>query len=399
MTKTVVTFTPLPVSRDSRTIKILRAFKKRGFNCVVIENVIDPQADALDGIAYTHLWPTPRSVQSVTTDVMQSGRIHDRGLIKSVIHFLRLIVSYWLLRPIVGFFRVPKVDFVYVHEYRLFPVAWLVSKRDGAELLYDAHDLYAELDQRDESGWFWWYVFRPLVSFMDRFATSKSDYVVTTSPANVDYLARYSKRRPLLVRNIHDESMDLSDVGDLRARLLLHQNDIVFAVVGHRKRGQVVKPFFDALVKASSRVHVVLIGRGYEIEKSLIADLGLADRVHFIGAQPADTIVPLIRQADVGVSLYVSHSLNYQTTLPNGVFQCIAAGLPLIYPPLPEIMSLMREGAGLCVDPNDATALGQAIADIAENDDTRHKMSSEIRTMQREIQWDQEVSRIFTVLA
>ena len=295
MTKKVITFTPLPVGRDSRTIKIVLTFKQRGFDCVIIENVIDEQGRELDGIAYTHLWPTPRIISKNTTDVMQSGNIHKRGFANSFVHFLRFVVSYWLLRPLVGFFKVPQGDFVYVHEYRLFPLAWLIAKRDSAVLIYDAHDLYAELDQREESGWFWWHVFRPMVLMMERFAAEKSDFVVTTSPANVDYLARFSRRKPLLVRNVHDYSMDVTDVEDMRAKLSLSQNDVLLAVVGHRKRGQVVKPFFEALSTFSNRFHVVLIGRGYEIEKNLLTELGLLDRVHLIGAQMPNAIVPLIR--------------------------------------------------------------------------------------------------------
>ena len=47
--------------------------------------------------------------------------------------------------------------------------------------------------------------------------------------------------------------------------------------------------------------------------------------------------MPTIRTADLGLVLYEPYSENYRYALPNGFFQLVAAGLPIVRGQLQEI--------------------------------------------------------------
>ena len=75
---------------------------------------------------------------------------------------------------------------------------------------------------------------------------------------------------------------------------------------------------------------IAFIGRGYETAIAALPQSLLGSRLHIGHSFPPDAIVPAIRSADVGLVLYEPRSTNYRYALPNGFFQAVAAGLPLV---------------------------------------------------------------------
>ena len=67
-----------------------------------------------------------------------------------------------------------------------------------------------------------------------------------------------------------------------------------------------------------------------------------ASRVHFGGMSHQTKSFHFIRTADLGLVIYRPYSANYRYALPNGFFQVIAAGLPLVRAALPEIEAAIR---------------------------------------------------------
>jgi hypothetical protein len=103
-------------------------------------------------------------------------------------------------------------------------------------------------------------------------------------------------------------------------------------------------------------------------------------------------VVPFIRTADLGLVIYEPYSVNYRYALPNGFFQVIAAGLPLVRAALPEIEAAIgRHPVGACLDRLDPPSLAAAILRCAE--DTAG-LRAAVATLARELRWETESLRL-----
>jgi hypothetical protein len=103
-------------------------------------------------------------------------------------------------------------------------------------------------------------------------------------------------------------------------------------------------------------------------------------------------VVPFIRTADLGLVIYEPYSANYRYALPNGFFQVIAAGLPLVRGALPEIEAAIgRHSVGVRLDRLDPPSLAAAILQCAE--DTAG-LRSVVAALARELRWETESLRL-----
>jgi glycosyltransferase involved in cell wall biosynthesis len=127
--------------------------------------------------------------------------------------------------------------------------------------------------------------------------------------------------------------------------------------------------------------HLVLLGSGDAdlVERALGGDRALGERVHFLPPVPAYEVVDYATSATIGVAPGPPSCLSYRYSLPNKLFESMAAGLPVIgNAALPELRAVVEHsGAGLTVDttqpaeiagglrflldhPDDAAAMGRA---------------------------------------
>jgi hypothetical protein len=103
-------------------------------------------------------------------------------------------------------------------------------------------------------------------------------------------------------------------------------------------------------------------------------------------------VVPFIRTADLGLVIYEPCSANYQYALPNGFFQVIAAGLPLVRGALREIEAAIgRHPVGARLDHLDPPSLAAAILRCAE--DTAG-LRPAVATLARALRWETESLRL-----
>ena len=127
------------------------------------------------------------------------------------------------------------------------------------------------------------------------------------------------------------------------------------------------------VVKELPSATLVIVGEGRDRERleAQVARLGLRERVRFLGwrhhsAQPA-----YLRHAQVGVLPYPS-TPHTCTTLPNKLFDYMAAGLPVVASDIPPIHRIVTEtDAGLLTPPGDSVAFGGALLTLFRDSEMR----------------------------
>ncbi|MBC7186568.1 MAG: glycosyltransferase family 4 protein [Calditrichaeota bacterium] len=105
----------------------------------------------------------------------------------------------------------------------------------------------------------------------------------------------------------------------------------------------------------------VIVGDGpqrAELETKA-AGYGIADRIHFLGARPQQEVVEELARA----SVFVLPS--YSEGIPVSVMEAMAMQLPVVVTRVNGVPELVREGAGILVEPGDVRGLAQALRRVA----------------------------------
>ncbi|TXH39308.1 MAG: colanic acid biosynthesis glycosyltransferase WcaL [Rhodospirillaceae bacterium] len=135
----------------------------------------------------------------------------------------------------------------------------------------------------------------------------------------------------------------------------------------------VPKKGYDDLLRALARLPAELdwrfqhIGGGPELErlKSLAAELRIADRVAWRGAQPQLEVLAAYRAADLFVLASCIAEDGDRDGLPNVLMEAQSQALPVIATSISGVPELIQDGeTGLLVPPNDPEALAGAIAGL-----------------------------------
>jgi glycosyltransferase involved in cell wall biosynthesis len=393
---TVCVVTPVPLTRDSRTLKQVCSLHRQGAHVIAFaagkvtsDKLADqsPAAPAPDahesGAALSRLWAWVRSTRQPAIIVAP---------------FFVGWLCLFLIETIRLSWKLPHASLFVLHGVTVYP-AYAISGR-RAPFVYDIHDFYCGVEPDSEIGTFERVFLRPFLHFIEARCITAAAETVTVSDGLANLIEKSYGRRPIVFRNCHDSRLDHEPKKDIRARLDLHEDDLLIVVIGNHKPGQRFDSLFAALSKSAPNIHVALIGRGYEILAPQIADAGLSNRVHVTGALPPWAIVPSVRTANLAALPYYGRSDNYSFSLPNGFFQSVGAGLPLLYPDLPEMRALAeRYDMGLVVDWTSAEDIAAKITAFRDKTEEEAPLRRGAATASKELSWQNEETSWFKLLA
>jgi glycosyltransferase involved in cell wall biosynthesis len=129
----------------------------------------------------------------------------------------------------------------------------------------------------------------------------------------------------------------------------------------------------------TSRVRLVMLGRGAETIEPLCRESGLWPVIDHFGAVPLDERVTFFKWAD----LFVLPT--YAEGMPMVVLEAMAAGLPIISTPVGGIPELIENGVeGFLVEPGDVNALADRITRLVEDRTERQQMGARGQAKARE---------------
>ena len=175
--------------------------------------------------------------------------------------------------------------------------------------------------------------------------------------------------RVSVLPNPAPELPELPPREELRAEFGLDGNALVFA--GRLGPQKALGVALHALVDVPG-VTLAVAGDGPEraaLERR-VGELGLDDRISFLGSIPRGQVLRLFRAADA--SVLSSAWENF----PHTVVEALAAGCPVIATAVGGVPEVVRDGEnGLLVAPGDPTALGVAIARFFADGNLRARLA------------------------
>ena len=156
------------------------------------------------------------------------------------------------------------------------------------------------------------------------------------------------------------------------ARATLGIDGFALGVAGRLTAQKALGDTLEALARVPD-VALLVLGDGperAELERRA-GELGLADRVRFLGAGTRDDVIALFRAVDA--ALLTSAWEN----LPHTLLEALAAGTPVIATAVGGIPEVVRDGEnGLLVPPRDIAAIASAIDRLVHDDALRASLAA-----------------------
>jgi glycosyltransferase involved in cell wall biosynthesis len=240
-----------------------------------------------------------------------------------------------------------------------------VRSAGKAKIVYESRELYTELEAL--SG-------RPAIKAVWRGLEGrligKADKVITINESIAAELSkRYGIGKPVVIRNAAPLPQNIKPV-DLHSKFNIPADWKILIYQGVLRRGQGL-PYLLEIVSCLENMALLLVGSGpLESElKDRAASSNLADKIRFAGRVPPDELANYTAAAAAGLLFMEDVSLNNRLALPQKLFQYLAAGIPQIVSPMPELASFVEtEGTGLVTPPGDPKTAAGLISDFLCNE-------------------------------
>lgn len=395
--KSVVSVTRLGLGRDKRTFQIAASMARRGMDSAVVEgerSKLDPAELPFDLVTIEGAQPLREPGDPPAEDTGDGEPSDPDGPSGSLPYRLlsRALAPRTQRRLLLAdsertYAALPDADLYYLTFFWQFPAVERKCRETGASYIYDANDAY----------WLWpgyrWYpaLFRAYLKRVERRCIRGADGFVTVSEGVADLLERRYGRRPDVIRNVHDLRMDEPSQVDIRAAGGVSAEDFLVAIVGNEKPSDAVDEALRALPLVDERIHLALLGAGYEKHLPLARELGVEDRVHLHAPVPPTEVTAAITSADT-VLVNTRSSDVHVHALPTRLFSAVAAGLPVLYPEsLPEVAALCRDlGLGVAVDAEDPESVARGIRELADEPGREAEARSGAERARGELSWESE---------
>lgn len=220
-----------------------------------------------------------------------------------------------------------RADIVHVHDLPFLKHGARLAKEWDVPLVFDAHEIYYEQEVLSRS-------VRKRLQKEERKYAPQVDLFITVN----DALARFFMKQhaipmPLVLHNCTEEFVVEGDMKNtLRNALNGKDKDYIVLFQGWISEERNLSTVILAAKYFKENIQLVVIGYGDYLEYlvKLRDDLGIQEKVTFLGKVDADEIMQYTAGADLGLIPYLPIDLNHKYCSPNKFFEYIQAGVPVL---------------------------------------------------------------------
>ena len=149
-----------------------------------------------------------------------------------------------------------------------------------------------------------------------------------------------------------------------------------------------------------SRIQLVFMGYG-KLQDSIAETASSSENVHFQPAVPYQEMLQYTKDADVGLVSVRPICLSYLYCLPNKLFECIQAGVPVLVNDLPDCVALIDTyGIGRVVKGDEPQSWLEALMAMeGETPTFKAQVKDGLARAQSQLNWEREQHVLLGVYA
>ncbi len=286
-------------------------------------------ADGFDVKVISFDWTTP-NFETVL------GKISIFKLIKS-----KNSIPYYLKFISILFKELSKSNSsIYIAEdIFTLPLTTFFAKKRKSKLYYNSREFYAFLAVLRNRP-----VVQSIISNLEKFFIKKTDKVLVTGDGDSEFLEKfYNIKNTIVIRNLPIKQKAF-DKKNFHKMLNIPVKDTILLYQGVILEGRGFKPLLKAMQKVDN-CSLVVLGTGVFQSKyeKFAVELGIENRVHFLGNIEQNELINYTSAADIGIALIENISKSYYYALPNKLFEYIMAGLPVLISNLPQMKKVVLD--------------------------------------------------------
>ncbi len=370
-------------TRDNRVLKVSATLSTEGHDVTVVAlhkpglPKRERQADSFDVRRIRLVMPT---------------RVF-RGALKLVELAIKIALGY------------RRFDAWHCNDAEAFVIGLLAKlTRPGLRLIYDCHEFESERNGKSRR-------YLRAVGWLERRFIRFADEVIVVSPSIADaYMERYHSHGldgVQLLRNVPHKidagmvKVDTPGNGKLRQALGLGSNDFIALYQGAFTINRGIEELLAMTVNLKgSRIHLVFMGYGM-LQGAIEEAASSSANVHFQPAVPYEEMLQYTKDADVGLVSVRPICLSYLYCLPNKLFECIQAGVPVLVNDLPDCVALLRTyGIGRVVEGDEPQAWLEALMAMeGETPSFKAQVQDGLARAQSQLNWEREQHVLMDVYA
>lgn len=274
------------------------------------------------------------------------------------------------------------------------PIAFKAARANNARLVYDAHELFPDVDNR------WIKLKRKSWLRLERELMPHADLSITVNELIAEEMAlRNNVPPPLVVLNCPDPPPGFNPTARhniIRERLNLAAERKVVLYHGLIARGRGLESLVRCAPYLENDAAVVFLGYGsYTDTLKRMATDGPPNRVYFTPAVPPHDLLPYCASADVGIIPMQATGLNYYYTSPNRLFDFIQAATPIVANDLPYLRRIIGgNNLGIVSKINTPESYAHAINAILTLPDNGAQIRSNLLKIAPDYTWQAQAKKL-----
>ena len=257
------------------------------------------------------------------------------------------------------------------------------------KLVYDSHELWTGLyNYKHLKGLQW------LLPVLERFATRFVEKGITVNQTIAAILKKKYQKEFVVLQNV-------SKYQKIKKNLLLQKQfpgEILVLHIGTGHKGRGGQNMIKALKYLPTDISLVFLGSEEDWLMNFAKELGLEKRVHFLQPVPPNEVVSVATSADLGLSLTENLAPSFYYSLPNKIFQYIAAGVPVLGSNFPEFKKVILENKiGEVVNPQYPQAIAKKIKIMLEPEKQKKYRVNLLGLAKNKYNWALEEKKLFSL--
>ena len=254
---------------------------------------------------------------------------------------------------------------------------WWLARCKRSRFVFEVRDLWPESLEAVGKGGANSLLHRSLANIA-AFLYRNSDHIVVVTPAFKEYLIEHRHISPKKISVVENgvetdlfSSRASSDPSsDLRTELDA-EGKFVVSYIGTIGNAHGLQTLVDAAAKLQSlapRILFLLVGEGAEKEQlvSLARSRGLTN-MRFVDQQSREKIPAYICASDACLVLLKKNDI-FKTVIPSKMLEFMSCARPVILGVEGEAQRILEEArAGVCIEPENSSALAEAVSRLAQD--------------------------------